>query len=105
MQQERKMQSSKGGNQLDDSKNKISCKDRMKWNPKNPYLNFFDGFMLVVIVYSCFSSMYFAAITFDICSDWIFQIENVCTTFFTLDIIFRFFRLPENKEPSQISHY
>ena len=51
---------------------KISCKDRMKLNAKSPFLNFWDGIMLVVIVYSCFSSMYFAAISFDICNDLIF---------------------------------
>lgn len=77
----------------------------MKWDSKSSFLNFWDGIMLVVIVYSCFSSMYFAAITFNICNNWIFQVENVCTAFFTLDIVFRFFRLPENKDASQISHY
>ena len=60
--------------------------------------------MLVIIVYSCFTSMYFAAIEFDICLDWVFWVENVVTLFFTLDIIFRFFRLPENKEAHQITH-
>lgn len=60
--------------------------------------------MLVIIVYSCFTSMYFAAIEFDICNDLIFWVENVCTGFFTLDIVFRFLRLPENKEASQVTH-
>lgn len=55
--------------------------------------------MLVIIVYSCFTSMYFAAIYFDICEDWIYYVENIVTGFFTLDITFKFFRLPENKEP------
>lgn len=76
----------------------------MKWSAASPYLHFWDGVMLVIIVYSCFSSMYFAAIEFDICDNWIFQIENVCTVFFTFDIIFRFFRLPENKDGSQVTH-
>jgi len=76
----------------------------MKWNNKSPILNFWDGIMLVVIVYSCFSSMYYAAIEFDICDNYIFYIENVATTFFTFDIIFKFFRLPENKDASQINH-
>ncbi len=60
----------------------------MKWSYRSPFLNFWDGFMLVIIVYSCFTSMYFAAIVFDICNDWIFWLENVVTVFFTLDIIF-----------------
>ena len=76
----------------------------MLWPPRSPFLNFWDGVMLVVIVYSCFTSMYFAAIEFDICNDWIFWIENVCTAFFTFDIIFRFLRLPENKDASQVTH-
>jgi len=84
--------------------NKRSCKEKMKWSPRSPFISFWDGFMLVVIVYSCFTSMYFAAIEFDICMDWIFWVENCVTLFFTLDIIFKFFRLPENKEPSQVSH-
>lgn len=48
--------------------------------------------------------MYFAAIEFDICEDWIFWVENIVTVCFALDIIFTFFRLPENKEPHQITH-
>lgn len=71
----------------------------MKWSSKLPFLSFWDGFMLVIIVYSCFTSMYFAAIYFDICEDWIYYVENIVTGFFTLDITFKFFRLPENKEP------
>lgn len=77
----------------------------MKFVPRSPFLTFWDGVMLAVIVYSCFSSMYFAAIEFDICNELIFQTENICTAFFTLDIIFRFFRLPDDgKDFSQVSH-
>ena len=76
----------------------------MKLNPKSPFMTFWDGFMLVIIVYSCFTSMYFAAIDFDICVPWIFWVENLVTLFFTLDIFFKFLRLPENKEPHQVTH-
>lgn len=74
-------------------KKKKSFKDKLKWKSNNSFLNFWDGFMLAVITYSCFTSMYFAAIYFDICEDWIFWVENAITFFFTLDIIFRFLRL------------
>ena len=76
-----------------------SCKS-MKFEAKSPYMTFWDGVMLAIIVYSCFSSMYFAAIEFDICNNLIFNTENVCTIFFTLDIIFRFFRLPDDGKDS-----
>ena len=72
----------------------------LKWEFRNPFLNFWDGIMLAVIVYSCFSSMYFAAIEFNICNDLLFHVENVCTGFFFFDIFFRFLRLPENKTAS-----
>ena len=93
-------------NQSDDGqKQKRSCKERMKFVPRSPFLTFWDGVMLAIIVYSCFSSMYFAAIEFDICNNVIYFTENVITAFFTLDIIFRFFRLPDDgKESSQVSH-
>lgn len=93
--------------QLEDNMSKPvkrGCKDRMKLNPKSPFMTFWDGFMLVIIVYSCFTSMYFAAIDFDICVPWIFWVENLVTVFFTLDIFFKFLRLPENKEPHQVTH-
>ena len=77
----------------------------MKFVPRSPFLTFWDGVMLAIIVYSCFSSMYFAAIEFDICNNVIYFTENIITAFFTLDIIFRFFRLPDDgKEGSQVSH-
>ena len=43
--------------------------------------------MLIVIAYSCFMSMYFAAFEFPIDNDWIFWLENVCTFFFVAEII------------------
>ena len=85
-------------------KKKKSFKDRLKWKANSSFLNFWDGFMLAVITYSCFTSMYFAAIYFDICSDWIFWVENAITFFFALDIIFRFMRLKENQDPSEVTH-
>mmetsp|Transcript_7716 Transcript_7716/g.9279 ORF Transcript_7716/g.9279 Transcript_7716/m.9279 type:complete len:89 (+) Transcript_7716:449-715(+) len=60
--------------------------------------------MLVVITYSCFTSMYFAAIEFNICNNDLFWIENAITAFFTLDIAFKFMRLRENEDPSEITH-
>ena len=53
----------------DGQKQKKSCKERMKFVPRSPFLTFWDGVMLAIIVYSCFSSMYFAAIEFDICNN------------------------------------
>ena len=81
-----------------------SWKDKLKVYYQNPLLNFWDGIMLAVIVYSCFSSMYFAAIEFNVCNDLLFHVENVCTAFFTIDILLRFIRLPENKYPYQVTH-
>jgi len=72
----------------------------MKFASNNSYLNFWDGTMLLVITYSCFTSMYFAAIEFDICNDQIFWTENLVTTFFAIDIILRFMRLrDDNADP------
>jgi len=62
-----KLTANKRSNSENGAKTSTSCKDRMKWSAKSPFLNFWDGFMLIVIVYSCFTSMYFAAIEFDIC--------------------------------------
>lgn len=88
-------------NQTEDGQKPPSCRWKdMKFESKSPYMTFWDGVMLAIIVYSCFSSMYFAAIEFDICNNLIFQTENVCTIFFTLDIIFRFFRLPDDGKDS-----
>ena len=80
----------------------------MKFIPRSPFLTFWDGVMLAIIVYSCFSSMYFAAIEFDICNDVIYWTENAITAFFTFDIIFRtrgsfvlrFGRLPDDGKDS-----
>lgn len=95
-------------NQSDDGQQKgrsWSCKERMKFLPRSPFLTFWDGVMLAIIVYSCFSSMYFAAIEFDICNEIIYWTENVITAFFTFDIIFRFFRLPDDgKDSMTVSH-
>ena len=60
--------------------------------------------MLVVIAYSCFTSAYYAAIEFDICNEYIFWTENVCTLFFILDILFNFVRIPEDKINQKVTH-
>lgn len=73
---------------------KKSCKERMKFSYGNKFLTVWDGVMLAVITYSCFTSMYFAAIYFDICDDTIFYTENLVTFFFLTDIILRFMRMP-----------
>ena len=79
-----------------EKKKELTCKEKL-FIPHKPFLPFWDGAMLVVIAYSCFSSAYFAAIDFNICNPWIFWIENVCTAFFVIDIIFNFVRIPEDK--------
>ena len=69
-------------------------------NPKNKLLGWFDGIMMVIIIYSCFTSAIFAGIEFPICNDFIIWAEDVCTVFFILDIILNFMRMPEqSKEP------
>ena len=56
--------------------------------------------MMVIIIYSCFTSAIFAGIEFPICNDFIIWAEDVCTVFFILDIILNFMRMPEqSKEP------
>ena len=92
-------------NIANNARQKKSCKERMKLSSRNQFLNFWDGFMLVVITYSCFTSMYFAAISFNICDDTIFWVENMITVFFIVDIILKFIRLrDENEDPQKVTH-
>jgi len=72
-------------------------------HPK-PFLPFWDGIMIFVILYSCFTSAYFAAIKFDFCQKYIFWLENICTGFFLLDIIFNLVRIPEDKVNQKVTH-
>ena len=80
-----------------------SFKERLFIPPK-PFLPFWDGIMLIVITYSCFSSAYFAAIEFDICDPMIYWTENIWTTFFIFDIVFNFVRIPEDKVNQKVTH-
>ena len=80
-----------------------SFKERLFIQPK-PFLPFWDGLMMIVIVYSCFTSAYYAAIKFDICDNSIFWTENFCTIVFAMDIVFNFIRIPEDKVNQKVTH-
>ena len=58
-------------------------------------ITYFDSLMLIVIAYSCFMSMYFAAFEFPIENNTIFALENICTFFFVVEIITQFMRVEE----------
>ena len=85
------------------SQKKKSFKEKLFIPPK-PFMPFWDGIMLFVITYSCFSSAYFAAIRFDVCDPFIFWTENLWTFLFIVDIIFNFVRIPEDKVNQKVTH-
>ena len=84
------------------NKEKKSWKEYFFINPKDRIITYFDSLMLIVIAYSCFMSMYFAAFEFPIENDTIFLLENICTIFFVLEIITQFMRIPENNENHEV---
>ena len=80
--------SSEQGKEDNEKKEKENWKDHFFINPKeDKAITYFDSLMLIVIAYSCFMSMYFAAFEFPIENDTIFWLENICTIFFVLEII------------------
>ena len=87
----------------EEKKQNKTCKEKFFCQPR-PFLSFWDGVMLVIIAYSCFSSAYFASFEFNICDKQIFWIENVCTVFFFIDIFFNFVRIPEDKVNQKVTH-
>jgi len=63
----------------------------MLFNPEGRFLSFWDGWMLIVIMYSCTTSAYFT------CFDqpdigWIIAIDLFITVCFTFDILFNLCR-------------
>jgi hypothetical protein len=87
----------------EERKPKKTFKEKLFIQPK-PFLPFWDGAMLVIIAYSCFSSAYYAAIEFKFCKEFVFWTENVCTMFFITDILFNFVRVPEEKINQKVTH-
>ena len=81
---------------------KKNWKELFLWGPKERLLTYFDSWMLIVIAYSCFMSMYFAAFEFDIKNPTIFWLENICTFFFVVEQITHFMRVPENNNNSDV---
>ena len=85
---------------------KKSFKEYFFINPKDKMITYFDSLMLIVIAYSCFMSMYFAAFEFPIENNTIFALENICTFFFVVEIITQFMRVEEknNSQDVKITH-
>ena len=68
-------------------------------------ITYFDSLMLIVIAYSCFMSMYFAAFEFPIQNNAIFVLENICTVFFVVEIMTQFMRVEKNNNPEiKVTH-
>ena len=54
--------------------------------------------MMIIIAYSCFLSAYYAAFDFPLQNPLCYWMENLCTLFFTLDIVFNFMRVPDDRD-------
>ena len=90
------------GAKKDEKKEKKKCKDYFWVDPKDRFLSTFDTFMLLIVAYSCFSSAYFTAFDFPANNELVYQLENVVFSFFLLDIIFNFMRVPDNDGDEKI---
>lgn len=70
----------------------------------NRLITIFDVILLAVTLYSVLTSSIFFAFHFPICIDWIYYVESVVTVFFTLEILTKFMRIPENETKFTINH-
>jgi len=75
-------------------KTKKPWRERLLLHSSDRLLSTFDALMMIVIAYSCFLSAYYAAFEFPLHLPLCYWLENVCTFFFTTDIIFNFMRVP-----------
>ena len=96
---------SKDNKDKDSKSQRRSCKQLLLFNPKDRLLSTLDSIMLIVIIYSCFSSAYFTAFGMDLCNAAIFWIENVVFFLFTLEIIFNFMRLSDSDDALKLTDH
>jgi len=83
---------------------KKNFKDYFLLNPEGRFLSTFDGVMLVVVAYSCFTSAYYTAFDFpeDVGLVWM---EHITTLFFCLDIIFNCMRMYHGSDGSWVREH
>jgi hypothetical protein len=64
----------------------------MLLNPEQRFLTYFDGYMLMIIIYSCITTAYFTIFSLPADSTFFYNMEHIGFTSFTLDFIFNLMR-------------
>jgi len=64
----------------------------MLLNPEQRFLTYFDGYMLMIIIYSCITTAYFTVFSLPTDSTFFYNMEHIGFTSFTLDFIFNLMR-------------
>lgn len=74
------------------TKKKKTCAESMLLNPEQRFLTYYDGYMLMIIVYSCVTTAYFTIFEIPKGNLFFYNMEHVGFVSFSLDFIFNLMR-------------
>ena len=87
-----KVDSEAANDPLKPTKKKKTCTETMLLNPEQRFLTYYDGYMLMIIVYSCITTAYFTIFDLPHDSSFFYYMEHVGFISFSLDFIFNLMR-------------